>query len=160
LFEGRSLFILFWLKKKEYQSAFTRIFLTIVKILNNMEPGFLIFGFVFTAIIVFFIFIRIRHLHLSDDKIEDAIGNYYENKWLIVNDIVELDFTEKIKNGVPIISIFRFYSYYFGVLSGKIDYVRKVDVIDHKDNEQTKFIELTVQGNDIISLNELASYDI
>jgi hypothetical protein len=111
-----------------------------------MESGFLIFGVVFTVIITIFFFTRIRQLYLSDDKIEDAIINYYEKKGLVVNDVSELNFTEKIKYGVPIISIFSLYSYYFGFLSGKIDYVRKVDTIDKKDNEHTKYIELTVQG--------------
>jgi hypothetical protein len=125
-----------------------------------MESGFLIFGVVFTVIITIFFFTRIRQLYLSDDKIEDAIINYYEKKGLIVNDVSELNFTEKIKYGVPIISVFRLYSYYFGFLSGKIDYVRKVDIADKKDNEHTKYIELTVQGKNIISFKEFASYDI
>lgn len=125
-----------------------------------MEPGYIIFGVVFTTIIVIFIFTKIRHLYLSDDKIENAIIKYYEKKGLIVNDVSELNFTERIKYRVPIISIFRLYSYYFGFLSGKINYVRKVDTVDKKDNEHTKYIELTVQGKDVISVKEFASYDI
>lgn len=125
-----------------------------------MEPGFIIFGFLFTAIIGIFIFTKIRHLFLSEDIIDEVIVNHYDKKGLIVNNVSELNFTEKIKYGVSIISVFRLYSYYFGFLSGKIDYVRKVDIVDKKDNEHTKYIELTVQGKDIISFKEFASYDI
>lgn len=122
-----------------------------------MEPGFIIFGLVSTTIILIYIITKTRHLYLSKDKIEDSIVKYYEKKGLFVNDISDLNFTERLKYGVPIISIFRLYSYFFGFLTGKIDYVRKVETFDKKDNEYTKYIELTVQGKDTISLKEFAS---
>lgn len=125
-----------------------------------MDLTFEIFGFAFTTIILIFIFIRIRHLYLSNDRINDAIVNYYEEKGLYVNDVLELSITEKIKYGVSIIPIFRLYSYYFGFFINKIEYVRKVDVTDEKGIDYTKYIEISVQGQDIISFKEFASYDI
>jgi hypothetical protein len=119
-----------------------------------MEQGTTIFGLIFGSVILIYIFIKTRHLYQNDDKIRESIIQYYENKGLIVIDVYNLNIKERIKYGVPLIPIFGLYSYYFGFMSGKIDYVRKVDVIDNNDNDYTKYIELQIQGHDRISLKE------
>jgi hypothetical protein len=124
------------------------------------EPGYLIFGFISTSIILIYVIIKIRSLYIGEDKINKEIIEYYENKELTVINISKLNLIERMKYGVPIISIFRIYSYYFGLLSGKIDYVRKIELIDKKENEYTKYVELFVQGKEIISFREFASCEI
>ena len=125
-----------------------------------METGITILGFAVTSIIFVLIIIQLRHLFLSDNTINDEIAKHYEKNGLLVDYVAKLNITEKMKYGVPIIPIFRFYSYYFGFFTGKIDYIRKVCVTDQMNNEQTKYVELTVQGKEIISFNEFAAYDL
>jgi hypothetical protein len=125
-----------------------------------MELGFEILGFAFAILIMIFIIYKLRNLYLSEDKIEEEIAKHYEEKGLVVDYVSKLNMTERMKYGVPIMPIFQAYSYYFGILSGKIEYIRKVSVIDKKENEHIKYVELTVQGKDIISFNEFASYEL
>lgn len=122
-----------------------------------MDPEFIIVGVVSTSFILIYIFTKTRNLYLSKDKIEDSIIKYYDKNGFIVNNVADLNITERLKYGVPIISIFRLYSYFFGFFSGKIDYVRKVEIVDGKNIKRTKYIELTVHGKDTISFKEFAS---
>jgi hypothetical protein len=77
-----------------------------------------------------------------------------------VADIYKLNLTEKIKYGVPINIILRLNGYMFSFFSLKINTVRKVELKDLNDNEQTKYIELVIKKRKLISVNEFDSYDI
>lgn len=74
--------------------------------------------------------------------------------------IDKLNFTEKIKYGVPLNSLIRFYGYFFAFFSLKVKPVRKVELKDINDNEQTKYIELVIRKRRLILCNEFDFYNI
>jgi hypothetical protein len=116
-----------------------------------------IFGHIISAIVIIFIFLKTYQLFIGNDKIRKVITEHYANKGFIVSNIARLKTVEKLKYGVPI-SIFWFYTYYFGFLSGKIDYVRKVEItLDEK--EYIKYVELRVHKKVIVSFKEIDSYE-
>jgi len=119
-----------------------------------------VFGFIITTIFIIHLIIKIHYLHIGENNIRNGIIEHYADKGLIVNNISNLNLMERIKYRALIFSVFRIYRYFFGIISGKIDYIRKVDVLDKTDKGYTKYIELIVQWKDIISFKEFASYEI
>lgn len=101
---------------------------------------------------------KIYKLYLNETNIKNYIDSHYTSKGLQVDKISKLNFTEKIKYGVPIIPMLRMLSYYFGISSNQIDYVRKVELSDNKNDEYTKYVELIIKNKVIISIREFASY--
>jgi hypothetical protein len=125
-----------------------------------MKSVDLIFGLIIAGILIFYLIFRIYSLYIAEDKLVNAIKEYYESKGFTVKEISKLNFTDRIRYGAPLFSIFRIYSYQSVLMSGTIDYLRKVDVTSKKNSEYTKYIELSIKGKEIISLKEFASFDI
>lgn len=119
-------------------------------IINNV-----IFGLLLT-----FIIIKIYYSYITGSQIDYLIKEYYENLKMNVVDIYPLTFTEKIKYGVPINSLFRFYGYFFTLFSLKVKPVRKVELKDKNNNEQTKYIELVIKKKKLLLCKEFDSYNI
>lgn len=119
-------------------------------IINNV-----IFGLLLT-----FIIIKIYYSYITSSQIDYLIKEYYENLKMNVVDIYPLTFTEKIKYGVPINSLFRFYGYFFTLFSLKVKPVRKVELKDKNNNEQTKYIELVIKKRKLLLCKEFDSYNI
>ena len=128
--------------------------------MRNFDHGAFIFGTSTFLLVMIYVIINVRRLYLSDDQLKTAIIKYYENKGLVVNEISKLNLPERMKYGVPILSIFRLYSYFYGMMIGTIDYTRKVDIIDKDKVEHITFLELIVKKREIISFKEFASYEI
>jgi hypothetical protein len=124
-----------------------------------MKSSFEIVMYLLNSIIFIWIIWRIYRLYISDGKLEIAINEYYSKSGLTVINISKLNMTEKIKYGVPI-SVFRVYSYYFGLFSGKIEYVRKIELIDKHENEYTKYVEFLIRNKAIVNFKEFDSYNI
>lgn len=125
-----------------------------------MESILLIINFTFSGLLLTFLIIKIYYNYISETQIDFIIIEHFKNLKLNVVDIYKLNLTEKIKYGVPINSLFRFYGYFFAFFSFKIKPVRKVELIDNNENEQTKYIELVIKKRKLISCNEFDSYDI
>jgi len=125
-----------------------------------MEQYIAIFGYFFSIGLTGYFIYRVSRLYIGEDKIYNYILEYYQQKGITVNDISELELTERLKYGVPIISIFRIYNYMFGIFTGKIDYTRKVNVSDKKNKEYIKYIELIYHGKKRIEIKEFESYEI
>jgi|AntAceMinimDraft_17_1070374.scaffolds.fasta_scaffold239279_1 hypothetical protein len=119
-------------------------------IINNVISGFLLT----------FLIIKIYYSYITDRQINYLINEYYENLKVNVVDISKLNLTEKIKYGVSINFLLRLYGYLFSFFSLKIKLVRKVELKDLNDNEQTKYIELVIKKRKLILYKEFDSYDI
>ena len=88
------------------------------------------------------------------------IQDHYSSQNLTIESISKLNTTEKLKYGEPPVGLFRVYNYYFGILTGKIEYTRKVEVIDDDNNELTKYVELEIRNKKLAGFKEFDSYDI
>lgn len=122
-----------------------------------MNENLDIIGFVIGGAVVLYIFIKTSKFYLGNKYISKFIVDYYTDLGMQTLSISRLNVTERIKYGVPI-SIFWLYNYYFGFLSGKIDYVRKVEV-SNNDKEYINYVELQVKNNEIISFKEFESFE-
>jgi len=124
-----------------------------------MENKIELIGIIISFVVTLYFGYKTYQLFISNNKICQLITKHYAEKGLEVTSINRLSLTEKIKYGVPI-SIFWFYSYYFGFLTGKIDYVRKVEIEKPNDILLLKYVELQVSKKEIISFKEFESYEI
>lgn len=124
-----------------------------------MEKPFEIISFIFSLVIMLYLAYRTFQLFISNDKLTEFITKHYSDKGLEVSSISRLGTTEKIKYGVPI-SIFWIYSYYFGFLTGKISYVRKVEIEKDNDSLLLKYVEIQISKKEIIYFKEFDSYEI
>lgn len=115
---------------------------------------------VISGLLLTFIIIKIYYGYITDTQIDYLIREHYENLKVNVVDISRLNLTEKIKYGVPINFLLRLYGYMFSFFSLKINSVRKVELKDINDNEQTKYIELLFKKRKLILCKEFDSYDI
>ena len=84
----------------------------------------------------------------------------YDNELVVSLEVVELDMAEKLKYGVPVIPVFYLYPYFFGILSGKMNYTRKVFLTHENGEESTKFVTFTVKNKVVVACIEFDSYDI
>jgi len=121
---------------------------------------FIIINNVISGVLLTFLIIKIYYCFITDSQIEDLIFEHYENLSINVADIYKLNLTERIKYGVPINFLLRLYGYLFSFFSLKIKPVRKLELKDQNNNEQTKYIELVIKKRKLISINEFDSYDI
>jgi len=121
---------------------------------------FVIINNVISGLLLTFIIIKIYYSYITKTQIDYLITEYYENLKMNVVDIYKLNLTEKIKYGVPINALIRFYGYFFTLFSLKIKPVRKVELKDRNDNEQTKYIELVIKKRKLILCKEFDSYNI
>ena len=121
---------------------------------------FVIINNVISGLLLTFIIIKIYYSYITKTQIDYLITEYYKNLQMNVVDIYKLNLTEKIKYGVPINALIRFYGYFFTLFSLKIKPVRKVELKDKNDNEQTKYIELVIKKRKLILCKEFDSYDI
>ncbi|MEZ5009121.1 MAG: hypothetical protein R2753_13300 [Chitinophagales bacterium] len=112
---------------------------------------------VISIIPIGFVLFRIHQLSIRKDKIRKAIDEYYSEKGFKVSCINLLNISERIKYGVPI-SIAWFYTYYFGIISGKMEHLRKVDVQNQSKDDFIKYIVFDVSKRKIISIKEIDSY--
>lgn len=121
---------------------------------------FVIINNVISGLLLTFIIIKIYYSYITKSQIDYLITEYYKNLQMNVVDIYKLNLTEKIKYGVPINALIRFYGYFFTLFSLKIKPVRKVELKDKNDNEQTKYIELVIKKRKLILCKEFDSYNI
>jgi len=121
---------------------------------------FVIINNVISGLLLTFIIIKIYYSYITKTQIDYLITEYYENLKMNVVDIYKLNLTEKIKYGVSINALIRFYGYFFTLFSLKIKPVRKVELKDRNDNEQTKYIELVIKKRKLILCKEFDSYNI
>lgn len=125
-----------------------------------MDQIGLVILILFTSLYVFFINRKIRGIFIGEEKIENTISEHYHEKGFIIRNITELSFMEKIKYGGTVFSLMQMHNFGFGMMTGEIDYVRKVDLLDHKNNEYTKYVELIVKKSEVISFKEFASFEL
>ena len=121
---------------------------------------FIIINNVISGLLLTFLIIKIYYSYITDTQIDYLITEHYENLKMNVVDIYKLNLTEKIKYGVPINFLLRLYGYLFSFFSLKINPVRKIELKDLNDNEQTKYIELVIKKRELILCKEFDSYDI
>jgi len=114
----------------------------------------LLFGLLISIPSFILILLGIRNLSLSKKILEDGIQEFYHKKGYQTELISELDLVERMRYGVPVFFLFRIYNYYFGIFTGKIEYVRKVYLSKGDNREHTRYIELTVSRRKIIDLRE------
>ncbi len=112
------------------------------------------------TLVFFYILYRLYQLYLNDDKIKNLIMEHYKDEEIRVDEIEKLKYNERLRYGLPLISIFRIYSYFFGILTGKIDYNRRVEITDKNDVTSTRYVELIIRKKDIISFREFDSYNL
>ena len=115
---------------------------------------------VISGLLLIFIIIKIYFSYITKTQIDYLITEYYENLKINAVDISKLNLTEKIKYGVPINALIRFYGYFLTLFSLKIKSIRKVEIKDGNDNEQTKYIELVIKKRKLILCKEFDSYNI
>ena len=124
-----------------------------------MDENFEIIGLIFASIIMLFLVYRSYQLIISKDKLNQFISRHYSEQGLEVTSISTLGMTERIRYGVPI-SFFWFYNFYFGFLTSKISYVRKVEIEINSDSLLLKYVELQISNKEIISFKEFDSYEL
>ena len=122
--------------------------------------AFVIINCVISGLLLIFLIIKIYYSFITNRQIDHLIIEHYESLGFSVADINNLNLTEKIKYGVPINFLLRLYGYVFSFFSLKINPVRKVELMDLNNNEQTKYIELVIKKRKLISINEFDSYEI
>ena len=88
------------------------------------------------------------------------IHDHYSAQNLIIESISKLNTIERLKYGDPPIGIYRIYNYCLGIFSGKTEYTRKIEAIDSKNNELTKYVELEISKKKLTRFNEFDSYDL
>ena len=108
----------------------------------------------FTAFIVH----RVHALYVSNAQLEEFINDYYCHQGFFVQEIEKLNTTERIKYGVPTSDLFRIYNYYFGFFTGKIEYTRKVLLVDENGVEQMSYVELEIRKRKLHGFKEFDSY--
>ena len=92
----------------------------------------------------------------------EIITDHYQEGNLEVTGILRLNMRERMRYGAPIVPFLSFVSYSnnFVRRSSDIDCLRKVELIDENDNEFTKYVEVLVENNEVVSFREFDSYDI
>ncbi|MFB6342773.1 hypothetical protein ACE1ET_13675 [Saccharicrinis sp. FJH62] len=125
-----------------------------------METTVSVINYVINGLVFVLIIVKIYYSYISNAKVNFLITEYYAELKLNVLNIDKLNLTEKIKYGVPINSLFRFYGFFFTIFSLKTKPVRKVELDDIKGNEFTKYIEVVIKKRKLISCNEFDSYEI
>jgi len=122
--------------------------------------AFIIIKSVISVLLLTFLIVKIYYGFITNSQIDHLIIEHYENLRIHVAGISKLNLTEKIKYGVPINFLIRLYGYLFSFFSLNINPVRKVEMTDLNNNEQTKYIELVIKKRKLISIKEFDSYDI
>ena len=114
----------------------------------------------FSLIINFFLLLffsyRIKRLFVSNQEIERLIYKYFEKN---DNDIINIELfnsKEKIRYRIPLFSIFRIYNYSFGIISGKIEFYRKVEIISN-NKTMINYVEI-INDNKNINFKILDKY--
>lgn len=91
-------------------------------------------------------------------QIDNLTIDYFEKLGFSDVCICKLNIKEKIRYGVPINTLVRIYGFFFTFFSLKTRIIRKVELKDRNQNEQTKFIELTIKKRKLIFCKEFDSY--
>ncbi|GAB7086798.1 hypothetical protein [Marinifilum fragile] len=123
-----------------------------------MNKNIDLYSLLFAVAVLSYLLYRTYQLVLSAQSIKVFLRDYYQREGYSNIEISELNTTERLKYGVPVISIFRFYSYYFGVFSSQIEYVRKVELVDKAENDYIIYVELIVKKKSVIQIKEFDSY--
>lgn len=120
---------------------------------------FIIVNNVISGLLLTFLIIKFYYTYITETQINSLIKHHYENLNMNVVSIYKLNLTERIKYGVPINFLLRLYGYLFSFFSLKINPVRKVELKDMNNNEQTKYVEMVVKKRKLILCKEFDSYD-
>jgi len=121
---------------------------------------FIIINNIISGLLLTFLIIKIYYSFITDKQIDYLITEHFENLKMHDVEIYKLNVTEKIKYGVPLNFLFRYYGHLLSFFSLKIKPVRKVELKDRNDIEQTKYIELVIKKRELILCKEFDSYDI
>jgi len=118
--------------------------------------------FISLIIVAFFIAYLFYSLHKKKYELLEIITDHYQEGNLEVTGILRLNMRERMRYGAPIVPFLSFVSYSnnFVRRSSDIDCLRKVELIDENDNEFTKYVEVLVENNEVVSFREFDSYDI
>jgi hypothetical protein len=124
-----------------------------------VDENFKIIQAIVICISVLYAILKASQLYINESKLHQFISQYYGEKNIKLFDVSKLNSKEKIRYGVPVF-IFIFYSYAIALNTGKVSYVRKVEIEDEKGVQMLKYIEMEISKNEIISFKEIDSYEI
>lgn len=122
----------------------------------NLQLLGLSLSILFSAFIVY----RLSKIYINNDKLNDLINVHFKKDDIKVISIDKLSFRERIKYGVPPLDIFRFYNYYFAILSGKLDFNRKAKIKDTDGQLGTSYLSITVKNKQTYQIKEYDFYMI
>ena len=126
---------------------------------EEMERNIEIISIVLSSAIMLHFAYRTYQLIIGNEKLIQVIRQHYSEKGQKIINVARLSLTEKLKYGAPL-TIFRFYNYYFGLLTEKIEYVRKIEVEGQNDSFTLKYIELQIRKKEVISIKEFDEYEL
>lgn len=114
--------------------------------------------FITIAIIGYGLWIYNNHLN----KVKEFIHDYYNEKDFIVENITNLNISEKVKYRTPIVLYHHFFNYSFPLIFLRLNtfFYRKVNLINDRNKKQTAYIELKVRVKDNIEIEELKVFEL
>ena len=114
-------------------------------------------GIAFILLLLIFVFIKVNSVVVDNKQIRNLLTEFYANKEMKVRAIYKLNLSEKLKYGVIVNSILRIYSYFIPFY--RINYFRKLEIVDCTENESTKYVEVSISNESLISCVEFDSYN-
>lgn len=125
-----------------------------------MLEYFEVISLLFFSVFIIFLAYRLYQLVVSGEELNEYITRHYSEQGLEVTSISRLGIPERIRYGVPPVLVLWFYSFYFGFWTGKISYVRKVEIEKSKDSLLLSYVELQISKKEVISFKEFDSYEL
>ena len=111
----------------------------------------------FLILLFVLLIIKVKSIRADNKQIRSLLKEFYVNCEIKINGIYKLSFSEKLKYGVITNSILEFYSYFIPFF--RVNYFRKVEMVDATENEHTVYVELSISNGSLISCIEFDSYD-
>ena len=124
-----------------------------------MNQSLDIFVLIAIPIILLVLFYKAWQIHTDNRKVNKSIIDYFQNEGFIIQGISRLNFTERIRYSVPIIPTRWIYNQLFGLISDKINLIKKVELTNQSGKEYIKYIEINISGSEAISIKEIDSYE-
>ena len=125
-----------------------------------MSENFEIIGMGLFPVFMLILAYRSNQLVVGSDKLNEYITRHYSEQGLEITSISRLGIPERIRYGVPPVLVLWFYSFYFGFWTGKISYVRKVEIEKNNDSLLLSYVELQISKKEVISFKEFDSYEL
>ena len=125
-----------------------------------MSENFEIIGMGLFPVFMLILAYRSNQLVVGSDKLNEYITRHYSEQGLEITSISRLVIPERIRYVVPPVLVLWFYSFYFGFWTGKISYVRKVEIEKNNDSLLLSYVELQISKKEVISFKEFDSYEL